>query len=111
MATQKGLDGKTDFEATAAAVDANSVELADAIGSVYGDEREARSSTGERSGATTSASSSTTRSRWRRTDNAGQTEAVDYLTGYSEAFTGFLADATGLPQDALQKGIRSTSTS
>src|SRR4249920_90831 len=38
VATQKGLKGKPDFEAIAAAVDANSVELGDAIGSVYGDD-------------------------------------------------------------------------
>lgn len=38
VATQKGLKGKPDFEAIAAAVDANSVELGDAIGSVYGED-------------------------------------------------------------------------
>jgi hypothetical protein len=37
-ATQKGFDGAEDFEAAAAALDANSVELADVIASVYGDE-------------------------------------------------------------------------
>ena len=37
-ATQKGLDGAEDFEAAAAALDANSVEVSEAIASVYGDE-------------------------------------------------------------------------
>ena len=40
-ATQKGFDGAADFEAAAAALDANSVELAEAIGSVYGRSRRA----------------------------------------------------------------------
>src|SRR5687767_10642051 len=38
VATQKGLKGQPDFPAIAAAVDANSVELSEAIGSVYGDD-------------------------------------------------------------------------
>ncbi len=33
-------------------------------------------------------------------DEAGQQAAVDNLTGYTDAFSGFLAEATGLPQDA-----------
>jgi predicted small secreted protein len=37
-ASQKGLDGDPDFEAAAAALDANSVEVSQAIGAVYGDE-------------------------------------------------------------------------
>ena len=38
-------------------------------------------------------------------DKAGQQEAVDNLTGYTGAFSGFLAEATGLPQEALQAGL------
>lgn len=38
FATQKGLEGKPDFQAIAGALDQNSVALGDAIGSVYGDE-------------------------------------------------------------------------
>lgn len=38
-------------------------------------------------------------------DKAGQQEAVDNLTGYTGAFSGFLAKATGLPQEALQEGL------
>lgn len=105
-ATQKGLDGDKDFEAAAAALDANSVELSEAIGSVYGDEAAKQFLDGP--------------SLWRdhigffvdytvglaTKDNAAQMEAVDNLTGYSGAFSGFLAGATGLPQDALQDGIQ-----
>src|SRR5687767_9411285 len=105
IATQKGLKGKPDFEAIAAAVDANSVELGDAIGSVYGDDARNTFLDGK--------------ALWRdhikffvayttavaKQDEAGQTKAVNDLKGYIEAFSGFLADATGLPQDALRKGI------
>jgi hypothetical protein len=104
-ATQKGFDGAEDFEAAAAALDANSVELADAIASVYGDEAAAKFLDGP--------------SLWRdhirffvdytvalaAKDKAGQQEAVDNLTGYTGAFSGFLAQATGLPQAALQEGL------
>jgi hypothetical protein len=105
-ATQKGLDGDKDFEAAAAALDANSVELSEAIGSVYGDEAAKQFLDGA--------------SLWRdhigffvdytvgvaKKDKAAQNEAVDNLTGYSGAFSGFLAGATGLPQQALQEGIQ-----
>jgi hypothetical protein len=105
-ATQKGLDGDKDFEAAAAALDANSVELSEAIGSVYGDEAATQFLDGP--------------SLWRdhigffvdytvgvaKKDMAAQQEAVDNLTGYSGAFSGFLAGATGLPQQALQDGIQ-----
>jgi hypothetical protein len=104
-AAQKGLDGAEDFEAAAAALDQNSVELAAAIGSVYGDEAAQRFLDAP--------------SLWRdhirffvdytaalaEKDKAGQQEAVDNLTGYTGAFSGFLAEATGLPQQALQDGL------
>jgi hypothetical protein len=104
-ATQKGLDGAEDFEAAAAALDANSVELAEAIGSVYGNDAAEQFLDGP--------------SLWRDhirffvdytvalagKDQAGQQEAVDNLTGYTGAFSGFLAEATGLPQEALQEGL------
>jgi hypothetical protein len=104
-ASQKGLDGDPDFEAAAAALDANGVELSEAIGSVYGDEAAKQFLDGP--------------ALWRdhisffvdytvalaEDDEAGQQEAVDNLTGYTGAFSGFLAQATGLPQAALQKGL------
>jgi hypothetical protein len=104
-ASQKGLDGDPDFEAAAAALDANSVEISEAIGSVYGEEAAQQFLDGP--------------SLWRdhigffvdytvglaQKDNAAQQEAVDNLTGYTGAFSGFLAEATGLPQDALQEGL------
>ena len=104
-ATQKGLSGAPDFEAIAAALDENSVELSQAIGSVYGDEAAQQFLDGP--------------ALWRdhigffvdstvglaKKDKAAQREAVENLEGYTGAFSGFLADATGLPQDALQASI------
>jgi hypothetical protein len=104
-ASQKGLDGDPDFEAAAAALDANSVEVSQAIGAVYGDEAAQQFLDAP--------------SHWRdhirffvdytvalaQKDEAAQQEAVDNLTGYTGAFSGFLAQATGLPQDALQEGL------
>ena len=104
-AAQKGYDGAPDFEAAAGALDANSVEVSDAIGSVYGDEAAQQFLDGP--------------SLWRDhigffvdytvalagKDEAAQQEAVDNLTGYTGAFSGFLAEATGLPQPALQDGL------
>jgi hypothetical protein len=102
-ATQKGLAGDPDFEAVAAALDANGVALSEAIGSVYGDEAAEQFLDGP--------------SLWRdhisffvdytvglaEKDKAAQREAVENLTGYTGAFSGFLAGATGLPQAALQE--------
>jgi hypothetical protein len=104
-ATQKGVSGSKDFDAIAEALDANSVELADAIGSVYGDEARTTFLDGDL--------------MWRahigffvdytvglaKGDKAAQDKAVDNLMGYVAAFSSFLADATGLPQDALRESI------
>lgn len=49
LATQKGYGGEADFEAIGAALDENSVELSQAIGSVYGDEAATWSCPGTRS--------------------------------------------------------------
>ncbi|HWM13336.1 MAG TPA: hypothetical protein VNO56_02520 [Gaiellaceae bacterium] len=105
VATQKGYDGEADFEAVAAALDENSVELSQAIGSVYGDEAAQQFLDGP--------------ALWRdhigffvdytvglaKKDKAARQEAVENLEGYTGAFSGFLAEATGLPQDALQESI------
>ncbi|HWG56905.1 MAG TPA: hypothetical protein VNT58_10330 [Gaiellaceae bacterium] len=104
-ATQKGFSGGKDFEAIAGALDANSVELADAIGSVYGADARKTFLDGDL--------------MWRahigffvdytvglaKKDKAMQDKAVGNLQGYQEAFSNFLADATGLPQDAVREAI------
>jgi hypothetical protein len=39
------------------------------------------------------------------TEDTAQDRAVDNLTAYITTFSGFLAEATGLPQDALEESI------
>jgi hypothetical protein len=105
FATQKGFDGDRDFEAIAGALDRNSIELADAIGSVYGDGARREFLDGDL--------------KWRahigffvdytvglaENDKAAQRKAVGGLKGYVESFSAFLAGATGLPRDAVRMSI------
>jgi hypothetical protein len=105
FATQKGFSGDPDFEAIAAALDANSVDLSEAITTVYGEQAGQKFLDGD--------------ALWRdhigffvdytvalaKEDKAGQDKAVNDLMGYIEAFSAFLSDATGLPQDALRESI------
>jgi hypothetical protein len=105
LATQKGFSGDPDFKSIAAVLDRNSVELSEAIGSVYGDAAAKKFLDGKL--------------LWRdhigffvdytvglaRKDKAMQRKAVGNLKGYIEAFSAFLSQATGLPQDALRKSI------
>jgi hypothetical protein len=105
LATQKGFDGDKDFEAIAAALDRNSVELAEAIGSVYGEEAGKEFLDGDL--------------KWRahigffvdytvglaEKDKAAQKQAVGNLKGYTESFSAFLAEATELPPDAVRQSI------
>ena len=104
-ATRKGYDRDRDFNAAAGTLDRNSVELAGAIGSVYGTKARNQFLNG--------------RFMWRdhikffvqytvalkKRDKAGQRRAVGNLKAYIEAFSGFLAGATGLPQSALRASI------
>ena len=103
-ATDEALNGNTPgFEAAAAALDENSVELADAITSVYGEEAGAeflaqwRAHIGFFVDYTTASAAG---------DEAGQTAAVENLGVYITDFAAFLAGATGLPQDALETGLQ-----
>ena len=104
-ATRRGLRGAPDFNAVAAALDRNSVELANAIGSVYGSKARQEFLNGKL--------------KWRahirffvdyttalaKKDRAGQRRAVNNLSGYIVSFSSFLAQATKLPQNALQASI------
>ena len=104
-ATRKGFDGDRDFKIAAATLDRNSVELAGAIGSVYGTKARNQFLNG--------------RFMWRdhirffvaytvalkKKDKAGQRKAVGNLRAYIESFSGFLAAATKLPQSALRASI------
>jgi hypothetical protein len=104
-ATRKGYDGDKDFGAAGAALDRNSVELSNAIGSVYGPKARNEFLNGA--------------FKWRAhirffvaytvalksKDSAGQRRAVDNLNGYIGSFSGFLAKATNLPPAAVRASI------
>ncbi len=98
-ATRAGFDGDPTFAAAAAALDENSNELADAVGSVYGDEARERfyeiwaSHIGFFVDYTVAAKGG---------DQAGMDKAVQNLNGYVEAISTFLSSANpNLPKDAV----------
>jgi hypothetical protein len=102
IATQKGLVGAPDFEAAAAALDANTVDISAAIGSVFGEDVEAeflpswRSHIGFFVDYTLGLAAE---------DMAAQDAAVGKLTEYIDAFGQYLADAAGLPADAVKASL------
>ncbi len=105
QATQAGYAGQPNAPALARSLDRNSVQIAAAIGSVYGPAARNKFLNG--------------RFMWRdhirffgqyaaalaMHNKTGQARAVSNLKGYIEAFSGFLATATGLPQSALRASI------
>ena len=105
IATRKGYDGARDFKTAATVLDKNSIDLAGAIGSVYGTKARNQFLNG--------------RFMWRdhieffvqytvalkKKDKAGQRKAVGNLRLYIETFSRFLAGATALPQSALRASI------
>ncbi len=99
LATHRGLEGGKDFEAAAGALEANTVALGDAIGSVFGDEAKAtflelwRAHIGFFVDYTKATAAK---------DEAKIAKATEDLAGYSRDFAAFLAGATDLPADVLE---------
>lgn len=105
-ATRRGLVGDKDFAAAAAALDRNSVQLANAIGTVYGKKARNQFLNGQ--------------FMWRahikffvdytvglaKRDTAMQNKAVANLKTYVQRFGGFLAKATGLPATAVRQDLK-----
>lgn len=97
-ATRAGFDGDPMFKATAGALDENSVALSKAVGSVYGEEAEAkfleiwRSHIGFFVNYTVAAKAG---------NQAGMDKAVSDLNGYVSAISDLLGGATGLPKEAV----------
>jgi hypothetical protein len=103
-ATDEALNGDTTaFEAAAAALDENSVALAEAISSVYGEDAgeefldQWRAHIGFVVDYTTAAAAG---------DEDGKAAAAEDLAGYITDFAAFLARATGLPAEALEAGLQ-----
>lgn len=97
-ATRAGFDGSPMFEASAASLDENSVELSKAVGSVYGEEAEARFLEIWRSHITFFVNYTVAA---KSGDQEGMDKAVSDLNGYVSAISDLLGGATGLPKDAV----------
>jgi hypothetical protein len=102
-ATRDGFDGSPAFGDAAKAVDANSVALSQAVGSVYGDAAAAkfleiwRSHIGFFVDYTVAA---------KKGDTAGMAKAVTNLGGYNDAISDFFSGANpNLPRDAVHQLI------
>jgi hypothetical protein len=98
-AVRNGFDGDPDFKASADALDANSVEISKAVGSVYGPEAEEkfleiwRSHIGFFVDYTVAA---------KKGDKAGMDKAVANLGGYVDAISDLLSGANpNLPREAV----------
>lgn len=99
-AVRAGFDGRADFEAAAKALDANSVQLSEAVGSVYGKEAGTkflaiwRSHIGFFVDYTVAAKAG---------DKAGMDKAVANLGGYVDAISDFFSQANpNLPREAVK---------
>ena len=97
-ATRAGFDGSPMFEASAGALDNNSVALSKAIGSVYGADAEAKFLEIWRSHITFFVNYTVAA---KSGDKAGMDKAVSDLNGYVSAISDLLGGATGLPKDAV----------
>lgn len=97
-ATRAGFDGDPQFEATAASLDKNSVELSKAVGSVYGEEAEAKFLEIWRSHITFFVDYTVAA---KAGDQAAMDKAVSNLNGYVTAVSDLLGGATGLPKEAV----------
>jgi hypothetical protein len=103
QATRNGFDGSSDFKASASALDANSVAISQAVGSIYGDAAAAkfleiwRSHIGFFVNYTVAAKAG---------DKVGMDKAVQDLGGYEDAISDFFAGANpNLPRDAVHQLI------
>ncbi|MDQ3823641.1 MAG: hypothetical protein M3321_10440 [Actinomycetota bacterium] len=104
-ATQRGLQGGKEFPAIAAKLDENSVQLGNAIGSVYGRAARNQFLNGPfmwRAHIRFFVDYTTAKAK---NDAAGQRRAVGNLRTYVGATSNFFAKATGLPQRALAASI------
>lgn len=102
IALKQSAAGQPDAEAAVEALDNNSVELSETIGSVYGEEAKNdflelwRDHIGFFVAYTNGVVSS---------DKAAQQEAKDNLDGYTEAASTFFSNATGADKAGLKEGL------
>jgi hypothetical protein len=101
IATKNGFDGRPDFAASAAALDENSVKIANAIGSVYGQAASDKFLAIWRSHITFFVNYTVAA---KKGDQAGMDKAVTDLGGYIDAISDFFSQANeNLPRDAVKQ--------
>ncbi len=101
QATRNGFDGRADFDASAKALDANSVGISKAVGSVYGPQAEAKFLEIWRSHITFFVNYTVAA---KTGDKAGMDKAVTDLGGYVDAISDFFSGANpNLPRDAVHQ--------
>jgi hypothetical protein len=101
QATRNGFDGSADFAASAKQLDANSVEISKAIGSVYGTDAEAKFLEIWRSHITFFVNYTVAA---KGGDKAGMAKAVTDLGGYVDAISDFFSGANpNLPREAVHQ--------
>lgn len=105
ISMQNGIDGAEDFEASTAALDMNTQELAETVTSVYGEEagQQFEQMWSEHIGYFVDYVNATAEE-----DTAAQEEALNNLNMYKEEFSQFMDTATegNLPADALAEGLQ-----
>jgi hypothetical protein len=104
-ATQKGFDGSPDFAAVAAQLDANSVALSKAIGSIYGAKAADQFLNGKNMWRAHINDFVNYTVALKKHDKAGMSQAVAGLKQYVKQFGSFLASATGLTANAVQADL------
>jgi hypothetical protein len=101
QATRNGFDGSADFKASGEALDANSVAISKAVGSVYGAEAEAKFLEIWRSHITFFVNYTVAA---KAGDTAGMAKAEADLGGYVDAVSDFFSGANpNLPRDAVKQ--------
>ena len=101
IATKNGFDGRPDFQASVASLDANSVALADAVGSVYGQPARDKFLEIWRSHITFFVDYTVAA---KKGDKAGMDKAVANLGGYVDAIADFFSGANpNLPRAAVKQ--------
>ena len=103
QATRNGFDGSGDFAASAAQLDANSVQLADTVGSVYGQAARDKFLEIWRSHITFFVNYTVAA---QKGDKVGMDKAVKDLGGYIDAISDFFSGANpNLPREAVKQLI------
>jgi hypothetical protein len=103
VALEKVIDGAKDTTAAAGALDANTDDLGDVIGSVYGSDAQRAFEAQWRAHIGFFVNYATALAKG---DRAGQTKAKQDLAGYQKSFSDFMSKATGAPATVVAAALQ-----